>query len=87
MRWLLLLLALLAFAGLFQVNTPGMVALCIGGGLVALIASFFAFAAARVGSVAQGQDSRELDLLIAAKKAAPLKTGAPVQSPNPNRTP
>ena len=86
MRWLLLLLALLAFAGLFQVNTPGMVALCIAGGLVALIASFFAFAAARVGSVAQGQDSRELDLLIQATKAAPPKPGAPMPR-TPNRAP
>ena len=86
MRWLLLLLAMLAFAGLFQVNTPGMVALCIAGGLIALISAFFAFAAARVGSIAQTQDTRELDLLIEAKKAVPPRPAAPAPR-TPNRAP
>lgn len=80
MRWLLLLVALLAFAGLFQAQTAGMVTLALVVGIAALVAAFFSFASARVGTVARGQDSRELDLLIQAKKTA---TPKPAEPPRP----
>ena len=69
MRWLLLVVSLLAFGGAFKVATPGLVAACLALGIVTLIGALMGFVAARVGSVARGQDSRELDVLIQAKKA------------------
>ena len=63
MKWLWLLIAIVAFAAAWQAETPGMLALCLFGGFVASVASFFGFVAARVGAVAQTQMHRETALL------------------------
>ena len=63
MKWLWLLIAIVAFAAAWQAQTPGLLALYLFAGLVATFASFLGFVAARVGAVAQTQMHRESALL------------------------
>ena len=68
LRWILLLLAMLALGAAFRTESPGMLALCLLVCFVSLLGGFFGFVAARVGGVVQGQSSREIELLMTARK-------------------
>jgi hypothetical protein len=70
LRWVLLVVSLLAFAGATQVGTPGMLALCLFVGFVSFVAAALIFIADRVGSVQQGQGHREVGMLMTAKQLA-----------------
>lgn len=77
MRWVWLLVAMLAFAALFQVTEAWMVAVALLVAGVAIVAAFFSFAAARVGAVSNNQSSRELDVLIAAQQRSAARAAEP----------
>ena len=68
LRWILLLLAMLALGAAFRTESPGMLALCLLVCFVSLLGGFFGFVAARVGGVVEGQSSREIELLMTARK-------------------
>lgn len=68
LRWILLLLAMLALGAAFRTESPGMLALCLLVCFVSLLGGFFGFVAARVGGVVEGQSSREVELLMTARK-------------------
>lgn len=70
MKWVMLVLTILAFGGAWQASTPGQIGLLILLGTIAAIASFLGFLAARVGAVAQSQASREVALLVTARGRA-----------------
>lgn len=67
-RWILLLVAMVAFGVAFRIDSPGLLAATLLVGLVALLGGFAGFVAARVGGVAAGQSSREIELLMTARK-------------------
>jgi len=75
MKWIWLVVAMLAFGAAWQAGTAGMLALCMLLGFVAILLSFFGFLAERVGSVAQTQSGREYELLAKARGAAQQKLG------------
>ena len=68
LRWILLLVAMAAFGMAFRTDSPGMLAGTLLVGFIALVSGFFGFVAARVGGVAEGQSSREIELLMRARK-------------------
>ena len=68
LRWILLLLAMLALGAAFRTESPGMLALCLLVCVVSLLGGCFGFVAARVGGVVEGQSSREVELLMTARK-------------------
>ena len=68
LRWILLLVAMVAFGMAFRTDSPGMLAGTLLVGFIALVSGFFGFVAARVGGVAEGQSSREIELLMRARK-------------------
>jgi hypothetical protein len=70
LRWILLLVAMLAFGMAFRTDSPGMLAAALLVGFIALVSGFFGFVAARVGGVAEGQSSREIELLMRQRKRA-----------------
>jgi hypothetical protein len=70
LRWVLLVVSLLAFAGATQVGTPGLLALCLFVGVVSFVTAALVFIADRVGSVQQGQGHREVGMLMTAKQLA-----------------
>jgi hypothetical protein len=79
LRWILLLVALLAFGFLFQARSLGAMWLALIVATVSLLWSLGSFLAARVGSVSQGQSTREIELLLSARK----HSGAASSSRNP----
>lgn len=70
LRWILLLVAMLAFGMAFRTDSPGMLAAALLVGFIALVSGFFGFVAARVGGVAEGQSSREIELLMRQRQRA-----------------
>ncbi len=70
MRWIMLAVSLLGFAISFGTQSVGVLVLGLLLALGGMVGAVFAFAAARVESVAQGQSSRELSILLDAKKGA-----------------
>jgi hypothetical protein len=77
LRWILLAVALAAFGFVFTTHSPTVLGIALLVGVVTLLWSLGAFLAARVDSVAQGQGSREVQLLMSARKGAPARPGAP----------
>lgn len=72
MRWLLLLVSMLAFGFAFKATTPGSLALSLLVGLVSLVASFFGFVSARLDAQAQSQMSKAATLVATSRgKLAP----------------
>lgn len=67
-RWLLVGLSMLGFALAFGTTSPGVLALGLLVGLGALLAALLAFAAARIEGVSQGQSSREVAMILEARK-------------------
>lgn len=68
MRWIMLAVSLLGFVISFGTQSVGVLVLGLLLALGGMVGAVFAFAAARVESVAQGQSSRELSILLDAKK-------------------
>lgn len=92
MRWIMLAVSLLGFAISFSTQSVGILALGLLLALGGMVAAVFAFAAARVESVAQGQSSRELSILLDAKKSAVApgarpRPAAPAQAAQAARPP
>jgi hypothetical protein len=90
LRWVLLVVSLLAFAGASQVSTPGLLALLLFVGLVTFVSAALIFIADRVGSVQQGQGHREVGMLMTAQQLArqggpPVMQRAPVSAPAAGR--
>ena len=78
LRWILLLVAIVAFGMALRTDSPGLLATTLLVGFVAVVGGFFGFVAARVDNVAQGQNSREIQLLMAARKRGSVPgEGAP----------
>ncbi len=80
-RWLLVGLSMLGFAFAFGTTSPGVLALGLLVGLGALVAALLAFAAARMEGASQAQSSREIAMILEARKlkaAAERRAGAPV---------
>jgi hypothetical protein len=78
MRWLLLLVSVAGFAAAFKSVTPGSLALWLLVAFGALVASFLAFAAARIESQSQTQSSRAATLVATSmgKRRAAASTPA-----------
>jgi hypothetical protein len=68
LRWILLLVAITAFGVAFRTDSPGLLAATLLVGFVALVGGFLGFLSARVEGVAQGQASREVELMMTAHK-------------------
>lgn len=69
MRWIMLAVSLLGFAISFSTASVAVLVLGLLLAIGGMIGAVFAFAAARVESVSQGQSSRELSILLDAKKS------------------
>ena len=80
MKWLMLVVSILAFGAAWQSGTPGELGLSLLIGVVAAIASFLGFLAARVASVAQTQPGREAALLVTARGRVAAKRGGAAQA-------
>lgn len=84
MRWLLLLLFVGALGVTFRTHSPLILGIALVVALVSFIGTVFGFISARVDSVASGQSSRELDLLLAQRaREAKGQVPANAQAPQP----
>jgi len=83
MRWIMLAVSLLGFVISFGTQSVGVLVLGLLLALGGMVGAVFAFAAARVESVSQAQSSRELSVLLDAKKlnVAPEARAKPAQLP------
>ncbi len=77
LRWIMLVVALVAIGAAFKITSPGLLALALLVALIAAVASFVGFASGRVDEVSLGQSSRELELLLTARKKGPADAKAP----------
>lgn len=68
MRWVMVAVAMIGFALAFGSQSVGLLAFGLLLGFGGLFGAFLAFAAARVESVAQTQSSRELSIILEARK-------------------
>lgn len=84
MRWVMLAIAMLGFALAFGTSSVGMLAFGLLLGFGGLVAAFIAFAAARVDSVSQAQSSRELSMILEARKQKARRGDASDGSPMPH---
>lgn len=73
MRWVMIAVALLGFALAFGTQSVGVLAFGLLLGFGGLFGALLAFAAARVESVSQTQSSRELSMLLEARKQKPAR--------------
>ena len=73
MRWILLLLALGAFALAFSTKSSGLMGFCLVVGLVALFAAVFAFAAAKIEETSRPDVALLTDKDISALRASVRK--------------
>ncbi len=82
MRWIMLAVSVLGFVISFGTQSVGILVLGLLLALGGMVGAVFAFAAARVESVSQGQSSRELSILLDAKKlnVAPAAGAKPAQA-------
>jgi len=76
MRWILLLLALGAFALAFSTKAAGFMGLCLVVGIVALFAALFAFAAAKIDATSRPDVTLLADKDISALRASLRKPPA-----------
>jgi len=81
MRWVMVAVAMLGFALAFGTSSVGMLAFGLLLGCVGLVGAFIAFAAARVESVSQAQSTRELSMIIEARKQKARRGDAADSSP------
>lgn len=65
MRWILLVVAIVALAVAFRTTSAAVLAVTLLIAAVAALASFFGFLRSRVDEVASAQGSREIELLMA----------------------
>lgn len=68
MRWVMVAVALLGFALAFGTQSVGVLAFGLLLGFGGLFGALLAFAAARVESVSQAQSSREMSMILEARK-------------------
>jgi len=76
MRWILLLLALGAFALEFSTKSAGVMGLCLTVGFVAMFAALFAFAAAKIEATSRPDVTLLTDKDISALRASVRKPAA-----------
>jgi len=81
MRWILLLLALGAFALAFSTKSSGFMGFCLVVGLVAMFAAVFAFAAAKIEATSRPDVTLLTDKDISALRASVRKAQTPNKSP------
>jgi hypothetical protein len=67
-RWVLVGVSVLGFATAFGTRSPGLLAVGLLVGLGALVGAALAFAAARIEGSTQGQSSREIAMILEARK-------------------
>lgn len=84
MRWILLLLALGAFALAFSTKSPGLMGLCLIVGFVAMFIALFAFAAAKIEATSRPDVTLLTDKDISALRASVRK---PAAGKNPGAAP
>jgi len=82
MRWILLIVALAAFALAFTTKSSGLMGLCLVVGFVGLFAALFAFAAERIASTSRPDSTlltdKDINVLRASvRKAASKSSTAP----------
>lgn len=82
MRWILLLLALGAFALAFSTRSPGMMGFCLVAGIGLLFAALFAFAAAKIEAT-----SRPDSALLTDKDITALRSSMRKPAPKPPEPP
>jgi hypothetical protein len=82
MRWILLLVALGAFALAFSTKSPGLMGFCLVLGIGLLFAALFAFAAERIAST-----SRPDAVLLTDKDITALRKSVRKPAPNPPAAP
>lgn len=68
MRWVMVAVALLGFALAFGTQSVGVLAFGLLLGFGGLFGALLAFAAARVETVSQAQSSREMSMILEARK-------------------
>ena len=83
MRWILLLLALGAFAIAFTTKSPGVMGFCLVAGIGLLFATLFAFAAAKIDATSRPDSTLLTDKDIAALRAS-VRKAAPKPTPPPS---
>jgi uncharacterized protein (DUF58 family) len=81
MRWILLLLALGAFALAFSTKAAGVMAFCLVAGFGLLFAALFAFAAAKIEATSRPDTTLLVDRDISALRAS-MRKAAPARSPS-----
>ena len=74
MRWVMIAVALLGFALAFGTQSVGVLAFGLLLGFGGLVGALLAFAAARLESVSQAQSSRELSMILEARKQKAART-------------
>mgnify|MGYP007068119715 FL=1 len=74
MRWLLLLVSMLAFAFAFKATTAGPLALALLVGFGSLVASFLGFVSARIDAQAQSQMTKAATLVATSRGKLPAGT-------------
>lgn len=77
MRWILLLIAIVCFAVVFKTNNPTVLGLALAVGGISFLCAGFGFIGARVQSVSQGQNNREMELLVTTKPRTTTPAGPP----------
>jgi hypothetical protein len=84
MRWILLLLALGAFALAFSTKSTGVMGFCLVAGIGLLFAALFAFAAARIEATSRPASTLLTDKDISALRASVRKARPPAPPPPTN---
>jgi hypothetical protein len=77
MRWVMVAVSLLGFSLSFGTTSVALLAFGLLLGFGGLFGAVLAFAAARVESVSQGQSSRELSIILEARKRKALAQNRP----------
>ncbi|MFN9730412.1 MAG: hypothetical protein ACK59M_08100 [Pseudomonadota bacterium] len=73
LRWILVGMAMLGFSLAFGTQSVALLAFSLLLGFGGLIGALLAFAAARMDSASQAQSSRELSLILEARKAKAVR--------------
>lgn len=76
MRWVMVAVALLGFALAFGTQSVGVLAFGLLLGFGGLFGALLAFAAARVETVSQAQSSREMSMILEARKLKAARADA-----------
>lgn len=84
MGWVMVAVAMLGFALAFGTSSVGILAFGLLLGCVGLVGAFIAFAAARVESVSQAQSTREMTMVLEARKQKAKRNDAADGSPMPH---